>query len=105
MTWMEWYNSLAKPSWTPAPSTISLIWTPLAPITLVGNHVLGDLSRQGLLQGDVTDHQPGRASPSAWPQTSEQNPFRCHPLEPQLRRWHGICDPRPKEGRRERVRT
>ena len=24
MARMEWYNSLAKPSWTPAPSTISL---------------------------------------------------------------------------------
>ncbi len=35
MTWMEWYNSLAKPSWTPAPSTISLIWTILYPVILV----------------------------------------------------------------------
>jgi benzodiazapine receptor len=35
MPWMEWYNSLAKPSWTPAPSTISLIWTILYPIILV----------------------------------------------------------------------
>jgi translocator protein len=35
MTWMEWYNSLAKPSWTPSPSTISLIWTILYPIILV----------------------------------------------------------------------
>ena len=34
MTWMEWYQSLAKPSWTPAPSTISLIWTILYPIIL-----------------------------------------------------------------------
>jgi tryptophan-rich sensory protein len=33
---MEWYNSLAKPAWTPAPSTISLIWTILYPIILVG---------------------------------------------------------------------
>ncbi|MEX0669619.1 MAG: TspO/MBR family protein [Pirellulales bacterium] len=24
--WMEWYQSLAKPSWTPAPRTIGLIW-------------------------------------------------------------------------------
>jgi translocator protein len=32
--WMEWYDSLAKPSWTPAPSTISLIWTILYPIIL-----------------------------------------------------------------------
>jgi benzodiazapine receptor len=35
MTWMEWYDSLAKPSWTPAPATISLIWTTLYPIILV----------------------------------------------------------------------
>ena len=32
MTWIEWYDSLAKPSWTPAPSTISLIWIILYPI-------------------------------------------------------------------------
>ena len=35
MTWMDWYDSLAKPSWTPAPATISLIWTILNPIILV----------------------------------------------------------------------
>ena len=35
MTWMEWYNSLAKPSWTPAPATIGLIWQILYPIILV----------------------------------------------------------------------
>jgi translocator protein len=35
MTWMEWYVTLAKPSWTPAPSTISLIWMILYPIILV----------------------------------------------------------------------
>jgi benzodiazapine receptor len=35
MTWMEWYNSLAKPSWTPAPATISLIWMILYPIILI----------------------------------------------------------------------
>ena len=35
MTWMEWYNSLAKPTWTPAPSTISLIWMILYPILLI----------------------------------------------------------------------
>ena len=35
MSWMEWYNSLAKPSWTPAPPTISLIWTVLYPAILV----------------------------------------------------------------------
>src|SRR5476649_1353795 len=35
MTWMEWYDSLAKPTWTPAPSTISLIWMILYPIILI----------------------------------------------------------------------
>ena len=35
MTWIDWYNSLAKPSWTPAPSTISLIWMILYPVILV----------------------------------------------------------------------
>lgn len=35
MNWMDWYNSLVKPSWTPAPSTISLIWTILYPIIVV----------------------------------------------------------------------
>ncbi len=35
MTWLEWYNALDKPSWTPAPSTISLIWMILYPIILV----------------------------------------------------------------------
>lgn len=35
MPWIEWYNSLAKPAWTPAPSTIGLIWQILYPIILV----------------------------------------------------------------------
>src|SRR5271166_986277 len=35
MTWIDWYDSLAKPLWTPAPSTISLIWMILYPVILV----------------------------------------------------------------------
>lgn len=35
MDWLEWYNSLAKPSWTPAPTTIGLTWRILYPIILV----------------------------------------------------------------------
>ena len=35
MTWMEWYDSLWKPSWTTAASTIGLIWQILYPIILV----------------------------------------------------------------------
>jgi hypothetical protein len=34
MTWMTWYSSLAKPSWTPSPSTIGLVWQILYPIIL-----------------------------------------------------------------------
>lgn len=35
MTWKVWYDSLTKPSWTPEPSTIGLIWQILYPIILV----------------------------------------------------------------------
>ena len=33
--WFEWYQSLAKPSWTPAPQTIGLIWQILYPVIAV----------------------------------------------------------------------
>jgi benzodiazapine receptor len=32
---MDWYNGLAKPSWTPLPSTIVLLWKILYPIIVV----------------------------------------------------------------------
>lgn len=32
---MTWYNSLEKPSWTPAPTTIGLIWQILYPLIIV----------------------------------------------------------------------
>lgn len=35
MSWMEWYDSLLKPTWTPAPSTIGMIWQVLYPVILV----------------------------------------------------------------------
>ena len=35
MDWLTWYNGLVKPSWTPAPATIGLIWQILYPIILV----------------------------------------------------------------------
>ena len=35
MDWMTWYNSLAKPSWTPQPSTIGTIWGILYPVIVV----------------------------------------------------------------------
>lgn len=33
--WSQWYDSLIKPSWTPAPGTIGLIWQILYPVILV----------------------------------------------------------------------
>lgn len=35
MDFMPWYQSLAKPSWTPDPATIGLVWQTLYPIILV----------------------------------------------------------------------
>ena len=35
MTWRDWYDSLAKPEWTPEPSTIGFVWQCLYPIILV----------------------------------------------------------------------
>jgi tryptophan-rich sensory protein len=35
MDFMTWYESLAKPSWTPDPATIGLVWQALYPIILV----------------------------------------------------------------------
>lgn len=33
--WMTWYNTLAKPEWTPSSATISVIWQVLYPIIIV----------------------------------------------------------------------
>jgi len=33
--WMTWFNSLAKPSWTPSPATIGLVWTILYPVIVI----------------------------------------------------------------------
>ena len=35
MSWMEWYNSLQKPGWTPAPQTIGTILQFLYPVILL----------------------------------------------------------------------
>src|SRR3954452_20390989 len=35
MTWMEWYDALAKPSWTPSKPTIRPIWALLYPVLAV----------------------------------------------------------------------
>lgn len=35
MTWLQWYDGLWKPGWTPAPATIGLIWNILYPVIFV----------------------------------------------------------------------
>lgn len=35
MSFMEWYDSLIKPSWTPEPATIGLVWQTLYPIIFI----------------------------------------------------------------------
>ena len=49
MEWLEWYNSLAKPDWTPQPSTIGLIWRLLYPIIAISfGFVFVQVGRQKL---------------------------------------------------------
>lgn len=38
-----WYDSLVKPSWTPAPATIGIIWTVIYPLIAVA--VVGTVSK------------------------------------------------------------
>ena len=35
MNWIDWYDALAKPAWTPSPRAIGIIWTILYPIIAV----------------------------------------------------------------------
>lgn len=49
MSWMEWYNALHKPSWTPAPATIGRIWSLLYPVLfLTAGFVLLQILRRRL---------------------------------------------------------
>ena len=35
VSWLEWYNGLTKPTWTPEPSTIGTIWQILYPVIAI----------------------------------------------------------------------
>jgi len=35
VTWLDWYNNLDKPAWTPQPATIGLIWQALYPVIAI----------------------------------------------------------------------
>jgi benzodiazapine receptor len=51
MSWIDWYNSLEKPSWTPPPATIGFIWQILYPVIFVSfgfvflNAIRGNIPR------------------------------------------------------------
>jgi benzodiazapine receptor len=53
MPWRDWYDALAKPSWTPAPATIGLIWSILYPIILVTFGFVFVQAIRGKLSGRV----------------------------------------------------
>ena len=59
MTGIDWYDSLAKPSWTPAPATISLTWTILYPVIVAcfGFGVV-QASRRSVAPYDLTLSSP-----------------------------------------------
>ncbi|MEI7656694.1 MAG: TspO/MBR family protein [Phycisphaerae bacterium] len=47
MDWKTWYDSLEKPSWTPSPAFIGMMWSILYPIILVTfGFVLVQMSRR-----------------------------------------------------------
>jgi translocator protein len=53
MTWLDWYNALDKPTWTPAPSTISLIWLILYPVIFVSFSFVFVQAFRGKLPGKI----------------------------------------------------
>ena len=60
MTWIDWYNSLEKPSWTPAPATIGMIWQILYPIIIVTFRLrvrAGDAEEAAVAGGVAVRHQ------------------------------------------------
>ncbi len=63
MDWMTWYNALAKPTWTPSPSRIRLIWTILYPIIAVTFGFVFVQALRGKLPLNVALAQAGMGSP------------------------------------------
>ena len=79
MTWMEWYNNLAKPSWTPAPSTISLIWMILYPIIVVSFGFVFLMAFRGKVRRSLAvpfaiNVVADAISPSAWERIVSEAP-------------------------------
>jgi tryptophan-rich sensory protein len=59
MTWIDRSDSLAKPSWTPAPAAISLIWTILYPVVVTCfGFVVVQASRRSVAAYDLTPSSP-----------------------------------------------
>ena len=53
MEWLQWYDTLAKPSWTPDPDTIRVVWAFLYPVIGVSFGVVFLQYLRGKLPGRV----------------------------------------------------
>lgn len=53
MDWIDWYNSLSKPDWTPAPATIGMIWQILYPVILVSFGFVFVQAMRGLIRWQI----------------------------------------------------
>lgn len=88
---MTWYNSLAKPSWTPSRATIGLIWTILYPVIVVNFgfvHWLGELGFDQRMRATKVAPSAARALESFMnmpSQTVTQDSFSLMQAQPKLR--------------------
>jgi len=53
MEWLEWYDALAKPPWTPAPRTIRTVWAVLYPVIAASFGYVFVQAARGKLPGRV----------------------------------------------------
>ncbi len=53
MNWMEWYDSLQKPGWTPPPETIGFIWQCLYPVIFLTCGFVFVQTARGILHWSV----------------------------------------------------
>lgn len=51
--WRGWYDSLKKPSWTPAGGTIGTIWSLLYPIIIVFGYSVFRVRNLGMAAADI----------------------------------------------------
>ncbi len=85
--WIDWYQSLAKPLWTPAPRTIGLIWQILYPVIIARGQAL---KRRTGLAGEEDGLSSRRCYASTRPRGAS--------TLPQIPNPHGFRDPQSWHG-------